>query len=304
MVIYLDDASKGTGTFYYDAVYGKIVSNASSISVGYNNAAKPEGSSLTKAKTGIIKIDVDTKGNITESWVLLSDVKSGSESSNNKSSSSQATASASSSQSTSLATITYENLKVETDSIGKTYAYPLIEVTNTSSSDVYINISQIDIEDASGKIVATNDMVSTTLKILKPNEKAYTFCSTGFAMPDGTDASAVYKMVPNAKCKKATSEDVRYDVSQTELSKGSFGGFEIVGRVTNNTKKDDSYCYLTYVLFGADGNPIGAGGTSVTDLNAGSTIGFKASSLMMPEEVTIDSIANFTVFAEKEVYEY
>jgi hypothetical protein len=299
---FLTGTSKSAKTYYYDANAGKVLTDASNISSGYNKVASPSGSTLNAKNTGIIKIEIDKDGNDKESWILLSDAKSDTASSSNSTSSPNSTNS--SSNSSYLGTITYTNLIIETDSIGNTYAYPMIEMTNTSSSDIYVDVSQIDIEDASGKIIATNDMVSTTLKILKPGEKSYAFCSAGFAMPDGTDPSAQYTMVPNARAKKASSEDVRYDVSQTQINAGSYGGFDIIGRVTNNTSKDDSYCYLTYVLFDANGAPIGAGGTSITDLTAGNTIGFEATSLMLPSSVTVDTIANYQVYAEKEVYQF
>lgn len=200
--------------------------------------------------------------------------------------------------------IAYQNIKVENDTLGNTYAYTIVQVNNTGSDNLYLNAKSFDIEGADGSIVASESFISTVPDIIAPGETGYIYNSAPIELPKGSDPNAGYTLVPNLAIKKAQNSIVRYDISETSITQDSIGFVKIVGRVTNNTSEDESLTYVQAVLYNADGVPIGIAGTNITDLTAGSTQGFEITCMAMSSDITVDNIKNYTIYACKQQYQF
>ncbi len=193
--------------------------------------------------------------------------------------------------------ITYTNFHLYTNSIGTVWGQTIVEVTNTGDTNLYLGSASYDVEDAAGKLAASESSVSVFPSVIAPGEKAYLYDETIF---DDLDVQAEYKILPHIKASEAKVDYIRFDISDFELKEGSLGlGIKGVGRVCNNTEKDeDSMIYIAATLFDANNACIGLMFTILTDdLPAGEKIGFEMSAMSLPDSVTLDSIASFDVVA-------
>jgi hypothetical protein len=72
----------------------------------------------------------------------------------------------------------------------------------------------------------------------------------------------------------------------------------MVGRVENTSQDDCDMVYIVAILFDANGQPVGTLMTILSDtLKAGDKVGFELSTLSLPDDVTLDTVANYEVFA-------
>lgn len=190
--------------------------------------------------------------------------------------------------------ITYTNVRTYTDSIGTMWAQVIVEIENTGTSDLYLSSGSYDLEDESGKLIASNTMVSTYPEVISPGEKAYMYEED--MLDDAVEGNLT--VVPRPSVEKAKVDNIRFNVSDVEISGDKYGHLKAMGRVENTTQEDQSMVYIVLILKDANGAPIGQIFTILTDdLPAGEKIGFEATAMSLPDDVTVDAIANYDVFA-------
>lgn len=191
--------------------------------------------------------------------------------------------------------ITYSNARAYQNSIGTTYAQVIVEIENTGSADLYLSSGSYDLEDADGNLIASSSMVSTYPEVISPGEKAYMYEEN---MLDG-EVDGELTVLPRPDVEKAKVENIRYQVTDVEITENTYGGLKAKGRVENTSDQDeDGMIYVVLILKNADNAPIGELFTIITDdLMAGDKMGFEASSLMLPNDVTADQVAGYDAFA-------
>lgn len=191
--------------------------------------------------------------------------------------------------------ITYSNVKTYANSIGTMYAQVIVEIENTGTVDLYLSSGSYDLEDENGKLVASSSMASTYPEVISPGEKAYMYEEN--MLDEAVDGKLT--VLPRPDVKKATVENIRYGVTDVEISSNKYGYIKAIGRVENTTSKDeDGMIYVVIILKDANGTPIGQIFTIIMDdLAAGDKIGFEASAMSLPDDVTEESVSSYDVFA-------
>ncbi|MBR7033426.1 MAG: FxLYD domain-containing protein [Clostridia bacterium] len=191
------------------------------------------------------------------------------------------------------------NVSVWQDSIETEWVKVAVPVTNTGNANLYLETGTIDIEYSDGSLAQTLSMVSVYPQVIAPGETAYYFEET---MYDGTDTEGL-KLVPHVKAEKAKVDLIRFEVSDLQLKDEDFFGVKVIGRVMNNTDKDESMVYVVANLFDAEGKLIGQQFDILTDsLAAGDKIGFETSYLSSDLEVS--DVANYEVIAFPYQYQW
>lgn len=191
--------------------------------------------------------------------------------------------------------ITYSSARAYTNSIGTPYAQVIVEIENTGTADLYLSSGSYDLEDADGALVTSSTLVSTFPEVIAPGEKAYMYEETLLDAP----VEGELTVLPRPDVAAAKVENIRYATSDVELTTDQFGSLKIKGRVENTSEEaSDGMVYVVAILKNAEGQPIGQMFTILMDeIPAGGKIGFEASALSLPDDVTADSVADFEVFA-------
>lgn len=190
--------------------------------------------------------------------------------------------------------ITYSNVKTYTNSIGTTYAQVIVEIENTGTTDLYLSTGSYDLEDENGKLVTSNSMVSTYPDVISPGEKAYMYEED--MLDDSVDGALT--VLPRPSVEKAKVENVRFNVTDVELSADQYGYLKAIGRVENTGSETENMVYIVLILKDSTGTPIGQIFTILMeDLAAGDKIGFEASAMSLPKDVTVESVASYDIYA-------
>lgn len=190
--------------------------------------------------------------------------------------------------------ITYSNVKTYTNSIGTTYAQVIVEIENTGTTDLYLSTGSYDLEDENGKLVTSNSMVSTYPDVISPGEKAYMYEED--MLDDPVDGALT--VLPRPNIEKAKVDNIRFNATDVEISADQYGYLKAMGRVENTGSEAANMVYIVLILKDNAGTPIGQIFTILTeDLAAGDKIGFEASAMSLPKDVTVDSIASYDVYA-------
>lgn len=87
-----------------------------------------------------------------------------------------------------------------------------------------------------------------------------------------------------------------YTITEEAADTSSSFDYAITGILTNNSGRDADYVQVTYNLFDADNNQIGTAMANTSNLKAGGTWKFKASSLKNPSEVARFELGDVTGF--------
>ena len=191
--------------------------------------------------------------------------------------------------------ITYQNVRTYTNSIGTTYAQVIVEIENTGTTDLYLSTGSYDLEDENGKLVTSNSMVSTYPDVISPGEKGYMYEDDMLDEP----VNGPLTLLPRPNVKKSKVDNLRYTVTDVELITDKFDNLRAKGRVENQTSADtDGMIYIVLILKDTNGTPIGQMFTILTeDLASGDKIGFEVSGMGLPDDITVDSVAGYEVFA-------
>ncbi|MBQ5987029.1 MAG: DUF4878 domain-containing protein [Clostridia bacterium] len=198
--------------------------------------------------------------------------------------------------------VPYKNATYYKDSIGNVWVQTIIEVYNSGTIPFYISGGSEEIEDANGKLIKTESMLSAYPDIILPGETALIVESSTL---DEEPATRELNVVEHLTVKEAKNPCIRYAVKDVEIKDTRFGGLQAIGRVQNTSIKEEQYFYVVINLYDADGNAIG----QLTDIvmetvKPGETIGFTASALGAPPSLTKDKVAYYEAFAYPKQYQF
>ena len=187
--------------------------------------------------------------------------------------------------------ITYSSVKTYKNSIGLTWAQAIVEIENTGSYNLFLKPGTCDLEDSEGNLVASKDM-SAYPQIIAPGEKAYYY--EEYAL-DSVAEDTVLQIIPRPEIVRSTTEHITYSVSDVSITASEYGYLKVMGRVENTSDSEDSLIYVAITLFNEASEPIGLVSTVISnDLAPGEKVGFEATALSLPDEVTADSIASYS----------
>ena len=191
-------------------------------------------------------------------------------------------------------TIGKAQVKLWTNSIGSQWMQTIVPVTNTGKVNLYVDGGSFDMEGADGSLIGVQNYVSAFPQILAPGETGYIYENTS---PE-TALEETPSIVPHPDISEATVDLIRYDVTDVSVADREYAGINVIGRVTNNTGEDASLVYVAIALYDADGAVVDVVFTVLTDgLAAGAQMGFEASSFSLPENVTAEQVADYSVWA-------
>lgn len=187
--------------------------------------------------------------------------------------------------------ITYNKAILYTNSIGTVWMQGIVEVTNTGNTNLYLSSGKFDIEDESGNLLASKSLISVYPQIIAPNEKAYYYKETTL---DNVTSDTKIIIKPQVDILKAKVNLIKFPVSDISMTDKTYGGIKVIGRVENNTKEEQSYVYLCFILFDSSDNPIGLISKILTDtIGVGLKTGFETSSFAFPESINLSSISRY-----------
>ncbi len=196
-------------------------------------------------------------------------------------------------------TVAVEKFDVYASSFDDGYRFDaIVSVRNDGDKSIYLSGTAFDVEDANGSLIKSDDMLSSCPDIIKPGETGYLYNDFGTSLGDVSDPASI-KLVPQYVIKTTEKQLAEYDISDVSLKDDEYFGVSAVGRVTNNTDKDDSTVIISIVYFGQDGKVIGIDSTTVSDLIAGRTVSFETSGMNLPDGLTTSSIADYKVIARE-----
>ena len=202
--------------------------------------------------------------------------------------------------------ITDTSFNYYTNSIGNVEFYGIVEITNTGNTSIYLDDRSFDLEDNDGHLLQSESaFVSSCPDIIAPGEKGYIYNGMGANLLDkdvSTDNGL--KLVPHYKVEKAKGDIIEYDVTDTAIRKGDYGGAKVTGRVTNNSGKNDSLFYINVLFKDASGKVLTIAGTNILDFTAGSTTSFEVNSAYGNETINYGDIANYEVVARKAYFQF
>lgn len=189
--------------------------------------------------------------------------------------------------------ITYTSVVLHENSIGSVWADVIAEITNTGTTDLYLNSGSIDLEDENGTLVDVLNYVSVYPQIISPGEKAYYFENT---IIDEVSENDVLNLVLHPDIEEATIEKSSFPVTDVVFTDDDFSGIEATGRVENTSDEDESMLYVVIVLFDASNKPMAVLMT-IEDVDSGVKKGFTATALSISDDITAASVARYEVYA-------
>lgn len=182
----------------------------------------------------------------------------------------------------------------------KSYYRFIQPIINTGNVPLYLKKCTLDIEDENGHLLSTESFISNCPDVILPGETGYFYNGLGSLSTNDAVKNADYIVaIPKLEIVESDEEPVVYRISDTSLTQGNFSP-SVVGRITNNTKEDDSLVYVQTIFYGKNGNVIHITGTNIMNLLAGQTQSFEISILSTSDEnVSYENIANYEVIARK-----
>ncbi len=183
-------------------------------------------------------------------------------------------------------------VKTWVNSIGTPYAQIIVGVKNTGNSNLYLSSGTMDLEDASGALFASRNLVSVFPEIIAPGETAYYYEEAMLDSPAPSDLT----VIPHIDVEEAYIDMIRCPVTDVTIGTTDYGEIKVMGRVENTTGKDQQMLYVSVMLFGSDGNPLG-NVFNILEISADDKMGFECVSLSFPEGITADDVASYTAFA-------
>lgn len=190
--------------------------------------------------------------------------------------------------------ITYANAKTWT-SYNDTMVCVIVEIENTGTTDLYLSDGCCDLEDGNGTLIAALTNVSAYPEVLSPGEKGYMYETS---ILDNYSCDGELNVLARPDIEKANVENIRYEISDVSLNTNYWGTIDILGRLTCTSTQTESLSYVVATFFDNDHIPIGISFTIISeDLNPNDKIGFEVSGVRLPEYVTTDSVADYTIYA-------
>lgn len=184
------------------------------------------------------------------------------------------------------------NVDSWTDSIGTTWIKYAVPVKNTGDINIYLGSMSVDIESSTGNLLKTESMISVYPSFIKPGEIAYYYDETIVDF-DTTDI----KIVPHVDVNRATSEIIRYEISDLSITNDKYSGVKVMGRVENNTSKKGTFVYVVANLFDSNDKLICNCFTILdNDLDVGDKIGFTCKPSAF-RNITPDDVFRYEVYA-------
>ena len=198
--------------------------------------------------------------------------------------------------------ITYSNFRLYKNSIGTVWGQTIVEFENTGTSDLYLSAGSYDIETADGSLAAAKTLVSEYPSVLKPGERGYMYEETTF---EDLEVDSEYTLIPRINAEAAKVDCIEFEITDFQLKNDTFSDLSAVGRVTNTSDEEQSWIYIIAVLKNSEGTPIGILSDIVTETLAPSDkIGFEMSAWMLPDDVTLDSVADCSLFAYPNQFQF
>lgn len=197
--------------------------------------------------------------------------------------------------------ITDSRARTWTNRIGSVWVQTIIEIKNTGTTNLYLSSGSYDLEDASGKLVASQKMVSAYPNVLAPGEKGYMYEET--TLNEAVDGELT--VLPHEDVEEATVDLIRFPVTDVEISNDTYGSVKMLGRIENTSDEEESMIYIVAFLYDANGSCIGQMFTILLeDLAAGDKIGFEMSGFSLPDDITTETIADFVIYAYPMQYQF
>lgn len=199
-------------------------------------------------------------------------------------------------------TITYSKAVTWVNSIGTTWVQVIVEIENTGEAPIYLSSGSYDLKDASGSIIASKSYVSEYPRVVSIGEKAYLYDETTLDLP----VTGILTVVPRINEKKATIQNIRYPVSGVTLVDTKYYGVKAIGSISNTSgEAEDGIIYVVVVLFDAQDHPVAILKDLITDdFPAGAEMGFEATSMSMPDTITMSSVARYKTYAYPHQYQF
>lgn len=193
--------------------------------------------------------------------------------------------------------ITHQGVSFFTDSIGTIWSQAIVEITNTSSSDLFLNYSSYELRSADGTIIhTTSGFFVPYPQIIEPGENAY-FCET-VSMDSGTPTEDI-TITPHISAAPSENDIIRLEVTNTEIyDKNDFGSIDLHGEVINTTDQVQDMVTIAAILFDTENKPIGHLYTTLPNaIQPGETMGFELEPYGLPDDISTADIADYKVFA-------
>lgn len=178
-------------------------------------------------------------------------------------------------------------------------------ITNTGNVPLYLKKCTLDIEDENGNLLLTESFISNCPDVISPGETGYFYNGLGsLSTNDAVKNAGSIVAIPKLEIVESDEEPIVYRISDTSLTQGNFSP-SVIGRITNNTREDDSLVYVQAIFYGENGNVIHITGTNIMNLLAGQTQSFEISILPTSDEnVSYENISNYEVIARKAHYQF
>ena len=183
------------------------------------------------------------------------------------------------------------------DKYGSGYKYrALVEIKNTGKCNLYIHGESFDIEDKNKHLIQTDEyLIGCCPNIIKPNEKGYIFTTNERELKNVTSVDDLV-LVPKAGIEPTSASLNEYTVSDVSVFENKYGQPEVVGRITNNTKKNESSAYLYAFYYDSKGEILGIIRDSAPYLEAGKTVSFDMNGLL-GWDINFEAIASYKIIA-------
>lgn len=170
----------------------------------------------------------------------------------------------------------------------------LAEIENKGSTNMYFDEEAFIIEDADGNEILSDTSLYCGPSVIRAGEKGYVYNQYPTALEGVTDTSGL-RLRPQFTVVTPDKEQDDYEVSDLVISEG-FLGISFEGEITNHKDEDNNYFYIYIILYDKNGDVLGVTG-AVADMPAGETVSFQSYGADLPEDITIDMIADYKVIA-------
>lgn len=191
--------------------------------------------------------------------------------------------------------VTHKSATLHTDGLGIVWLQTIIEITNIGSMDMHLFSGGYDLEDTEGNHVASRSMVACYPDVISPGEKAYYYENVPI---EDVDAGTELVVIPNPEYAQAEVPITRFETPDFELHEDELSGLQMIGSVKNTSnEKTDTTC-VACVLYDSKELPIGLIVAPISEpLAAGDTADFEAGAGFLPDEISIDTVADTVVYA-------